>query len=242
MSLSNYIVQLATMFFKNIKGFPLGDHGKIQCDPRYKREVMHDIGELLAGECVTAKEMMNLFEQEKDNPDKHLFYKPYNILEKHAVVIKRRDYHIPGNLIIPGQFYYHRRLQATPPPPVIQISDDGTFKATYEDEPFFLEIIEKITVRDLVHYFYGKTNSVCPEAHTQKDCGAFEHMLKFWDVDFILYLIDEAFACSRDSGKQLPKSPLDIQQYETEAQLVYEARKLICYEEGLDRVYARPIA
>lgn len=236
------MVQLATRFFQDIKEFPLNGHGKIECDPRYKKEVMHDIGELLAGGCITAKELQNLFSDETDNPDKILFYKPFNILEKYGVEIKRKDYRIPGNLIKAGHFYYHPRLQVTPPPPVIAISDDGTFKASYEDEPFYLEIVEKFTIRDLIDYFYGKTNSVCPDVHIQKDSGAFEHMLKFWDVDFIMYLIDEAFVCSMDSGKQIPKSPLDIQHYEAEAQYIYEARKLTCYEEGLDRVYARTLA
>ncbi|UOE58240.1 hypothetical protein IRB79_27350 (plasmid) [Cytobacillus oceanisediminis] len=235
------MIILATRFLQDIKEFPVDAHGKITCEPRYKKEVIHDIGELLAGESVTAKEMGELFRKEKDNPNKALFYKPSSLLESKGIAIKRKPYREPDNLLVPGQFYFHPRLQATPPPPVLQIFDDGTFKASYDEEPFYLEIIDKITVRDLVDYFYAKFYSVCPDSHYSKDAGAFEHMLKFWDVDFILYLVDEAFACALDSGKELPKSPLDIQQYEAQAAAVYEARKNTCFEEGLDRVHPRTI-
>ncbi|WP_257146728.1 hypothetical protein [Priestia megaterium] len=240
--MNNHMIVLSSKFLHEIKEFEYGSHGKIDCDPNYKKEVINDIGEILAGQSVTAAQLNDLFEKEKDNPQKALFYKPCNILESHKIKFIRKPYSDPDNLLVLGQFYFHPRLQVTPPPPMLQINDDGTINASYEDEPFFLEIIDKITKKDLVEYFYSKMNAVPQPATLNRDIGAFEHMLRFWDVDFILYLIDEAFAVSFDNGRPMPKSPLDIQHFEEEALAVYEARKNTCYEEGLDRVLPRAIS
>lgn len=239
--LNNEMIILASMFLQDIKEFKKDGHGIISCDPNYKKEVINDIGEILAGGSITAAQIKELFLKEKENPDKTLFYKPSSILDKYKITYVKKSYIDPENIMVPGQFYYHPRLQITPPPPVLQISDDGTFKASYEDEPFYLEIVDKFTKKDLVDYFYAKTGAAPKEATVARDIGAFEHMLRFWDCDFILYLIDEAFACSMDSGRPLPKSPLDIQHFEEEANAVYESRKITCYEEGLDRVLSRAI-
>lgn len=239
---TNHMIVLASKFLHEIKDFELDTHGKVSCEPTYKKEVMNDMGEILAGGSVTAAQMNELLDKEKDNPQKALFYKPSSILEAHKIQFVRKPYRDPENLLVPGQFYYHPRLQLTPPPPMLEIADDGSIKASYDDEPFYLEIIDKITKKDLVDYFYSKTNSPPKEATMARDIGAFEHMLRFWDADFILYLIDEAFAVSFDNGKPMPKSPLDIQHFEAEALAVYEARKITCFEEGLDRVLPRPIS
>ncbi|MGH1263411.1 hypothetical protein ACQVWE_14000 [Bacillus cereus] len=240
--MNNQMIVLASRFMDEIKDFKKDAHGKINCDSNYKKEVINDIGEILAGESVTAKQFHELFDKEKDNPQKGLFYKPSSILDAHNIQYVRKPYRDPDNLLVPGQFYFHPRLQLTPPPPMLKISDDGTIEASYDDEPFYLEIVDKITKKDLVDYFYSKTNAPTPEATLSRDIGAFDHMLRFWDVDFIFYLIDEAFTCSLDNGKPMPKSPLDIQHFEAEALLVHEARKNTCYEEGLDRVLPRAIS
>ena len=238
--MNNQMIMLASYFLHSIKGFPKDANGKIECEAQYKKEVMNDIGEILAGGSVTAAQMHDIFKREEANPNRSLFYKPCHILDAYKITYKRKSYRDPDNLLIPGQFYYHHRLQVTPPPPMIQVFDDGTFSSSYEnDGPFYLEIVDKLTKKDLVDYFYNKTNMKCQEATLARDIGAFEHMLRFWDADFILYLIDEAFACAMDEGKQLPKTPLDIQHYEAQAAAVYEARKILCFEEGIDRVIPR---
>lgn len=235
------MIVLASKFLEEIKEFPKDKHGRIDCDPQYKKEVMNDIGEILAGGSITAAQISILFEKEKENPQKGLLYKPSNVLEQNQIKFIRKAYHDPDNLLIPGQFYFHPRLQLTPPPPMLQIADDGTVKASYDEEPFYLEIIDKMTKKDIVDYFYNKSNVPPPEATLARDIGAIEHMLRFWDADFILYLIDEAFACSSDNGRAMPRNPLDIQAFDTEALAVYEARKNTCFEEGLDRVIPRAI-
>lgn len=239
---NNHMILLASKFMHEIKNFEKDPHGFVNCEPAYKLAVLNDIGEILAGGSITSKTFFDLMDKEKENPQKELFYKPSNLLEANNITFERKSYRDPNNLLVPGNFYFHPRLQITPPIPVLDISDDGTISASYEDEIFYLEMIDKLTKKELVDYFYLKTNSFAPEATLARDMGAFDHMLRFWDVDFILYLIDEAFACSLDSGGQLPKNPLAIQAFEVEALLVYEARKRICYEEGLDRVLPRPIS
>ncbi|MFE4029314.1 hypothetical protein ACFX4N_24490 [Priestia sp. YIM B13551] len=240
--MNNEMIVLSSRFLHEIKEFQKDAHGKVDCDPNYKREVINDIGEILAGKSITAAEIHKLFDKEKENPQKVLFYKPSNVLDQHQIKYVRRPYIDPENLLMLGQFYFHPRLQLTPPPPVLEIADDGTIKASYEDQPFYLEIVEKFTKQDLLAYFYTKMNVTPQESVRARDIGALEHLLKFWDVDFILYLIDEAFAVSLDNGKPMPKKQLDIQHFEEEALAVYEARKNTCFEEGLDRVISRATA
>lgn len=239
--MNNHMMTLAFMFLQDIKGFPVDNHGKVDCEPEYKKAVITDVGQILAGGSVTPGQIKILIQREKENPNKKLFYKVSSILDHYKIDYVRKSYYDPENILVPGQFYLHPRLQITPPPPVIVVNDDGTFEASYDEDEFYLEIVDKITKKDLVIYFYNKMNSTYSEATLPRDIGAFEHMLKFWDVDFILYLIDEAFACSMDEGKPMPKTPLDIQQYEAQATAVYEARKRLSFEEGLDRVLPRSI-
>lgn len=240
-TMNTHMMVLAFKFMLEIKDYEQDSTGRILCDSNYKKEVIHDVGEILAGGSITAKEFHDLMEEEKNNPEKASFYKPGSILEAHGRKVPRKNYHDPENLLVLGKFYFHPTLQVTPPAPVLVIEDDGTMTASYENEPFYLEIKDRFTRKDLVRYFYNKNNKEVPEATIARDVGAFDHMLRFWDVDFILYLIDEAFSYSMDIGTHSPKSPLDIQKYESEAALVYDERKKTCFEEGIDRVLPRAI-
>jgi len=237
--MNNEMIRLAALFLTRVKNFECDEHGKVDCDLKYKAMIMDDIGKVLAG--GTDPEVLEgCIIKMSTESDKENFYKPSHLLTHYGITFQMKEYRDPDNLIQYGKFYFHPKLQVTPPPPKLTIHDNGDIFASYDEEPFYLEMVSKFTKKDVVDYFYFKKNTGDQsEAVFARDIGAVEHMLKFWDVDFILYLIDEAFVCSRDEGAQPIKNLLDIQRYEEEAQHVYANRKNTCFEGGLDRVIPR---
>lgn len=237
--MNNELIVLATRFLEEVKGFTKDAHGKIDCDGQYKTSVVDDIGRLLAGgtePSVIAKCIDDI----QNEDDKEMYFKPSHLLKRYNIPFKLMDYSDPDNLIKIGKFYYHPRLQVTPPPPMLVIHDNGEINSSYDEEPFYLEMVDRFTKKDVVDYFYSKMNKTGEiEASLVRDLGAVEHMLKFWDLDFILYLIDEAFAVTWDEGLKPVKKLLDVQHFEEHAAVVYENRINNCYEGGLDRVIPR---
>lgn len=237
--MNNEMILLATHFLEKVKGFTKDAHGKIDCDNQYKTSVVDDIGRLLAGGTDPAV-IAKCIEDIQGEDGKEMYFKPSHLLKRFGIPFQLKEYRDPDNLIKIGKFYYHPRLQVTPPPPMLVIHDNGEIDSSYDEEPFYLEIVDRFTKKDVVDYFYYKMNkSTDTEASLARDLGAVEHMLKFWDLDFILYLIDEAFAVTWDEGLKPMKNLLDVQHFEESAVLVYENRINTCYEGGLDRVIPR---
>lgn len=239
MTNANETIALSMEFFQRVKCFQLGADGKIKTAPHYKRVIMKDIEELLAGN-MNYDSLLNAINRyiARTHPDKTKeTYLVSNILDELGVSYQKGvPQNNPDNLVTPMKFYFHPELQITPPPPVITQLADGSFHTAYEQ--FYLEIREEFTLDDLVTYFYNKMN-IQETSTREKDKGAFRHMLKSYDLDFLLHLIDEAYAQSMDRGNYLPKEPFGIQDYVNEAMLVYENRKNICFEGGFDRVIPR---
>lgn len=238
--MSGNILNLAVIFLVNIKKFEYDSNNKIDCDNNYKSDVVNDISEVLHGGSLTFEELeKHLYNAAKIDGGANLFYKPSDVLTYYNIKFKRGQANDPDNLIQVDRFYYHPRLQVVPPPPTLKIEDDGTITSSYEEESFYLEMVDSFTIKDLLSYFYSKKNSSIQESTFNRDIGALRHLLQFWDVDFLLFLIDEAFASSIDQGREVPNSPLDIQEFSDDALLLYESRKNILYEEGLDHVIPR---
>ena len=91
------MIILASKFLEEIKEFPKDSHGRLECEANYKKEVINDIGEILAGGSVTAQQLNILFDKEKENPQKTLYYKPCNILDQHSISYVRKAYRVRGN-------------------------------------------------------------------------------------------------------------------------------------------------
>lgn len=235
----NEAIRLSIKFFEEIKGFGKDNTGKVKAPDKYKVSIMANIEQILEGG-MTIQELEGYLNGYKENhPSPHEVYniddvlKFFNVSAKKAVV--QRD---PNNLLKAGEFYYHPALQVAPPPPVITQLDDGSFVSSYDTEEFFLEIKEKFTVEDLAQYFYS-VMGIDGEGFRERDIGAFKHILRSYDLDTVLYTIDEARFLAEDLSKPVPKSPFDIRDYFDEGAMVLEERKNTCYMEGLDRVIPR---
>jgi hypothetical protein len=236
--MTNEAIALSILFFEKVKDMKKDGQGKIQAAPHYKHTVMKDIQELLSGNMTFDKLNEVIVAYVRSNPPKlRETYVPSEILQVLRIPFKKGVQQVvPDNLIVPSQFYYHSALQLTPPPPTISQLPNGDFVSNYED--FYLEIREVFTLDDLLTYFYQKVGIV--ETTTlERDKGAFRHMLKSFDVDFILHLIDEAYAQAVDRGAPIPKEPFSIQDYVQDTYQLYENRKNICYEGGFDHVIPR---
>jgi hypothetical protein len=235
----NDAIRLSIKFFEDVKGFPKDSTGKIKAPDKYKTDIMYNIEQVLAGgmKAGVLEQLMN--EYKKEHPIPQEAYNIDDILKHFHVDAKKSDIkRDPNNLLEPGRFYFHPALQVAPPPPVTVQLDDGSFKSSYEDEEFFLEIKESFTLEDLVGYFY-KVMTVDGSGFKERDIGAFKHILKSYDLDTILYAIDESRFLAEDLGKPAPKSPFDIRDYFDAGEAVLEDRKNTCYMEGLDHVIPR---
>jgi hypothetical protein len=234
----NDAIRLSIKFFSEIKGFGKDSNGKVQAPEAYKINVMKNIEQLLAGG-TSVKEIETLMNRYKAiHPSPQEAYMIDDILSYFKVKADKKEIkRDPNNLLEPGKFYYHPALQVAPPPPTIMQRDDGTFYSSYEDEEFYLEMKEVFTLSDLVDYFY-KVMDIDADFR-DRDMGAFKHMLKSYDIDTVLYMINEARATCEDVGKPIPTTPFDIRDYAEDAIAVLEDRKNSAYMEGLDRVIPR---
>lgn len=236
--MANEAIALSILFLEKVKQFSKDGQGKIKAAGHYKHTVMGDLQDLLAGDMTYDKLEEAIQRYIRSNPPKMKeTYVPSDILKYLQIPYKKGVQKvIQDNLVVSSHFYYHPELQLTPPPPTITQLPTGDFQSSYED--FYLEIKEVFTIDDLVKYFYHKVG-VHDTSTFERDKGAFRHMLKSYEVDFVLHLIDEAYAQAVDRGAALPKEPFTIQDYIGQAKDVFENRKNICFEGGFDRVIPR---
>ncbi len=117
----------------------------------------------------------------------------------------------PSNLIQKDVFYYHDALRDVSPPPRIKRLPDGTFEKT--SSPFYLEMKRRFTLHDLMEYWYTKMQ-ITPNPHMIKqDEGKFKYLLKVYDIDEILFAIDEGFGARRSMQRSLLSNAFDLERY-----------------------------
>lgn len=240
MNIQTEVIRLSIKFFTEIKEFGYDEQGKVKADEHYKLKIMDNIAEYLNGG-MHPDELRWFMDRYKEQfPDYKQTYDIDEIIGFFGVQVEKKSLKKdPDNLLEPGRFYYHPLLQIAPPPPTLTQLPDGSFKASYEDEEFFLEIREKFTLDDLVDYFNQVMDRKNASFTRERDKGAFRHLLKRYDLDTILYTIDEARALAEDLNKSIPKNPLDIEDYIEDGAAILEERMNTCYMEGLDRVIPR---
>lgn len=234
----NESVKLCITFLTDIKKFPTTDKGVVQAPETYKDVVWKSFEKLLASG-VTADEMnawMNRYKSTHPTPtDAYTIEDIINYLkvdvQKRKPIVRK---HNPDNLLEAGRFYYHPALQIAPPPPVINVNPDGTFTASYEEEEFYLEIKEEFTLEDLVKHFHKLIPTTRKRKNIEADKGAFKFLLKSYDLDVILYCIDEARVAD-----DLPSTIFEIEDHVENAELILEDRKNTLFEVGLDHVIPR---
>lgn len=236
--MNNQAIRLSIKFFEQVKGFGKGADGKVKAPDHYKNLIMNSIDQILQGG-MTPQELEALMDRyQMTVPNHNEVYGIEDVISHFGIkVVKGKIEQDPDNLLDRAKFYYHPALQVAPPPPVVKQLDNGEFISSYDDEPFFLEMKEKFTLDDLVTYFYNVMGM--DDGFRERDKGAFKFILKNYELDVVLYTIDEANALAYDLNKPQPQSPFDIRDYLEDGRLILEDRKNTCYMEGLDRVIPR---
>lgn len=232
-------VRLSIKFFEEVKGFKRDARGRIEANDGYKESVSKSVDQILAGGMKPQELDRLMTEYITTHPTPQETYNVDDILKYMKVTAKKVEVKVdPDNLLMRGQFYCHPQLQIAPPPPVIEILPDGTFKASYEEDPeFYLEIKDKYTIDDLLDYFYSRTG-IKPKSR-KRDRGGIEYLLRIADLDLILYSIDEASVMYIDTNGQPPRNPLDVQDYFDAGEAILEDRKNTLEMEGLNHVIPR---
>lgn len=231
------LVRLSKRFLVEIKGFRTNAKDMVECTDKY-REIVYKSFQKLVNTNITEQQldkMIDHYKLEHDTPSEA--YDIDDVIKFYKVEVKAMKSPIiqvnPDNIIQAGKFYYHPALQIAPPPPMVEMLPDGTFKSSYDDEQFFLEIKEEFTLDDLVDYFYRRIPSV-KQKYREREKGAFKHMLKSTDPDIILYSIDEGAV-----AEDVPTCAFDIQEFIENAEYILQGRKNTLYMEGLDHVIPR---
>jgi hypothetical protein len=158
-------------------------------------------------------------------------YYPEKIEKIYDVEEILKEKNVSENLIKDGIFYYHRNLRNVSSAPKIKIKSDGTVEKTTNN--FEFEIKKCYTLKDLMSYFY-KTNEINPnDSIVKQDEGKFRHLLKYYDVDLILFSIDVSKILRADNGQDKLKNVFELEKYIDEAEFCIKEKKNIHKQERL---------
>lgn len=147
-------------------------------------------------------------------------------------------------LIQEGMFYFHPKLQLAPPPPLMDIDIEGRFVQVNNNEPFFLEIVESYTMKDLVDYFYNKVKIL--KGNYKRDSRGFEYFFSqviiekpLNALDLVLFTIDGAVALAHDKDRECPRSAVELLDYANEGHAIYREKFNYSKLMGIDHVTPR---
>ncbi|GAK42087.1 hypothetical protein TCA2_4579 [Paenibacillus sp. TCA20] len=145
----------------------------------------------------------------------------------------------PKNIMNPDIFYYHNRLRETSPAPKMRKGPDG--KYIQEVEPFFLEMKKRFTMEELLEYWYEKMNIQSNPHMIKQDEGKFNYLLGIYDLDEILFAIDEAKRIRLSWQRSLLRNAFDIEKYVDEARETISQKKNIHQIHGINRVIRKQV-
>lgn len=128
------------------------------------------------------------------------------------------------NLLEPNRFYHHNNLRLTSAPPKRELDyDSGEIKVI--NEPYFLEIKASYTVSDLTIYYARQVNQSLTKDKKVRYEGSFNWLLKSFDVEQILFMIDATANYCTAEDQPLPHTPLKIQDFYQEGKMMFDNKK-----------------
>lgn len=139
-----------------------------------------------------------------------------------------------GNLLNSKRFYYHNELRVVQEQP-IKFFDINTGIITSKKQDYFLEMKASYTIDDLFDYISKKEYLFKSMYDKAKAMGALKFLLKKYDIDFLLFLVDTA-NCFFNANMQYLKNILDITNYEEEALKNYQMKTTENYISGTNHI------
>ncbi|CDQ41782.1 hypothetical protein [Virgibacillus salexigens] len=147
----------------------------------------------------------------------------------------------PHNLIEPDVFYYHNRLRETAPPSRLRFNKE-TREYECHTEAFFLEMKKLFTLEDLLAYWYESNKQNYNENTMKQDKGRFKHLLGFYDIDEILFMIDIAQEKRQEMKLRALTNAFHIEKYIDDARDAIKAKRNIHQMQGINHVIPRKVA
>lgn len=142
-----------------------------------------------------------------------------------------------GNLLKPNKFYYHNELRIVPGPPRREWNIN-TGEIENVTQEYYLEMRASYTVDDIVNYIKKKEFLAKTLIDTNRAKGSINFLLKKYDVDFLLFMVDTVNDIY--SGKQkFARSLVEISEFEDESKDNYERRITESKINGDDKITPR---
>lgn len=142
------------------------------------------------------------------------------------------------NLLSPSIFYYHNALRLTSRPPKRQFNiDEGTFVRI--NDPYFLEMRASFTVEELVAYYARQFGMRLHRQEYSRYIGSFNWLLGMYDVELILFMIDESANMVKAENYKPPRKPMDIDKYKADAIRTRERKRSEAVIAGVNEVVRR---
>lgn len=105
-----------------------------------------------------------------------------------------------NNNLLEDKFYYHHRLHIVPEPNEIRISTEG--EVTKKSHPFYLEIVEFFTIKDLTNYFHNKMG-LKDSIKFRENKNTLSYLANNYSLDLLLFSIDQAYNFLKDNNYRM---------------------------------------
>lgn len=146
-----------------------------------------------------------------------------NELELDIMLMMRGRSSTP-NLLNSRRFYYHNALRLTAAPPKRQIDyDSGEIISI--NEPYFLEMKASYNVDDLVGYYVRHLKPDIKRETVTRYKGTFGYLLKSYNVEEILFMIDAMTNHVLSNDARKPSTPFEIEKFYNDAKDMRDNKK-----------------
>lgn len=143
------------------------------------------------------------------------------------------------NLLRPGKLYYHNILRLTPPPPKRKIDYDSGEITTVGETEYYLEMRSSITLDDIANYYFKQFGIKPASSIRKRTAGSLGYLLKNYDVETLLFMIDSAANERRSEDLSPPRTPLDLEDHYDEAKQILSAKRTEAVISGGDKIVRR---
>ena len=232
---------LSSYFLREVRQLSMTNNGKTDTNSSYKISVIQDFESILR-KGLDYAEIQSIM----DKITSSNFYSPWDMLNPiWAEELKATpDVYpkAPDELVYYTLFYYHPLLQETRKP-ASYIYDDqsGEIKEAVR-EPYFLEIVDSFTMRELVNYFMDKmelTGKMQDTVSKRKGLATEFYKYNHYSLDMLLYLIDAAdIECQLEDIKK-PHFVEGLFNFSEQSEELYRSRRNILDEKGGDKIVPR---
>lgn len=230
---------LTNYFLINVRNLKVNNKGKIETPTSYKKEILRQV-EILLRKGYSYKAINERFKLEGKIEN----YGPLDLFNKKELEIGDKFIKPKDELIQYGLFYYHPLLQEKNKGKTYYIDYDTMEEKESPGEPFFLEIIDSFTITDLLNYFHKETDQALflernPYMHKNHYSQFVDILKQKYSLDLILYMIDTAVINAIDEDTYMVKQPKQLPQFLDSALMMFQNRKEILEEGGMDHVIPR---